>query len=95
MQQQRILRRARVFRDRSDPLQLYDDTELIERYRMPRNLIIDVINILSDDITPRTNRNQAVSTHLQVLVALRFFASGSFQRVFGDTCGLSQPHTAA
>jgi len=38
----------------------------------------------------RKGRSHAVPTHTQVLVALRFYASGTFQSVRGDSCGLTQ-----
>ena len=34
---------------------------------------------------PDTNQNHAVSAEMQVLVTLRFLASGSFLQVIGDT----------
>ena len=36
---------------------------------------------------PLTRRNQAISTEQKLLIALRFFASGSFLQVIGDTHG--------
>ena len=44
--------------------------------------------ILQNDLQRETKRNQALSPTLQILVALRFFASGSFLQVIGDTVGL-------
>ena len=45
---------------------------------------------LQQDISRVTRRTHAVPTHTSVLLALRFFASGSFQSVLGDSCGLDQ-----
>ena len=54
------------------------------------------MNLLRDDLERPTTRNHALSTTVQVLVALCFFASESFLQVIGDTLGLSKstiPHT--
>jgi hypothetical protein len=39
-QNQHALRRERIFRDRVNPLDIYDDVDLIKRYRMPRHVLL-------------------------------------------------------
>ncbi|CAC5402133.1 HARBI1 [Mytilus coruscus] len=85
------IRRERIFRDRTHPLDVYDDFELIRRYRMPREAILNIVDILTDDLEPKTMRSHSVLASLQVLTALRYYATGSFQQVVGDLVGLSQP----
>jgi hypothetical protein len=36
----RAMRRERIFRDRTNPLEIYDDLELIERFRFDRRTIL-------------------------------------------------------
>ena len=43
---------------------------------------------LENDLQRQTKRNHALSPTLQIFVALRFFASGSFLQIIGDTFGL-------
>ncbi|XP_064641948.1 putative nuclease HARBI1 [Lineus longissimus] len=87
----RALRRQRVFRDRLQPLDVYDDVDLHQRYRMTRPVLLEIIDLLAGEIAPATMRSRAVPATLQVCVALRFFAT-SFQLVNGDMAsGLSQP----
>ena len=50
----RALRRERVFRDRTKPLDIYDDFELIDKYRFDRQSIM-----LQDDLESSTFRNRA------------------------------------
>jgi hypothetical protein len=45
----RALRRERVFRDRTKPLEIYDDFELIDKYRFDRQSIMMICDILQDD----------------------------------------------
>lgn len=85
----RGIRRERVFRDQLNPLEV-DDIHLLRNYRFPRREILWLCEELEQDIGRVTRRCHAISTHTQVLAALRFYASGSFQSVIGDSCGLSQ-----
>ena len=87
----RALRRERVFRDRLHPFDEYDDVDLLKRYRMPRPVLMQVVDLLHDDVAHPTKRSHAVSASLQVLAAIRYYATGSFQLVSGDTVHLSQP----
>ena len=51
---------------------------------------MDVIDIVREDILNETNRSHALSVEQQTFAALRYYATGSFQLVTGDTLGLSQ-----
>ena len=82
----RALRRERRFRDCLDPLALRDD-ELLRKYRFPRQEPILLFEEMEPHLRRRTRRSQALPVHTQVLLALRLFASGSFQNVIGDTAG--------
>ena len=58
------------------------------RFRFGRDSINYLADLFSDDLARNIARNHALSPLAQVLVALRFFASGSFLEVIGDTFGL-------
>ena len=83
-QMERALRRERVLRDRTNPLDIYSEHELIERFRFGRNDIFELIEELSPHLQHTTDRNAALSPALQVLIALRFFANRAFQNTMGD-----------
>ncbi|XP_047468574.1 putative nuclease HARBI1 [Penaeus chinensis] len=85
----RALRRERHYRDPLDPLHV-NDNHLLRYYRFPRHEILWLCEVLDPYLRRRTRRSHAVPTHTQVLVALRFYASGTFQSVIGDSCGLTQ-----
>ena len=84
------LRRERVFRDRLNPLDVSDE-HLLRYYRLPRQEILQLCDELEPQLARLTHRTSAIPVHTQVMLALRFFASGSFQSVLGDLTGLSQP----
>ena len=67
------------------------DEHLLRYYTFPRDEILRLCDMLDQHIGPITRRTHAVPCTTQVLVALRFYASGSFQNVIGDSSGLSQP----
>ena len=52
----RNLRRNRIFRDRTHPLEVYDDDEVIRRFRLPRHVILQLTVELTADLelTTRT-----------------------------------------
>jgi hypothetical protein len=63
------------------PLDIYDDFELIDKYLFDRQSIMMICDMLQDDLESSTFRNRASTTNMKVFVALRFYASGSFQGV--------------
>lgn len=90
-QHRQQIRKPRVFRDRTNPLDCMDDGELISRYRLPRHLIVDLCDKFNDELQRKSMRNHALPVATQILVALRYYATGSMQRVDGDLHGVSQP----
>ena len=78
-------RKRRIYRRQLDPLESYTDCELRSRYRFGRRAINYIVELVAAEIMPNTNRNHSVSAEMQVLVTLRFLASGSFLQVIGDT----------
>ena len=46
----RNLKRNRVFRDRRNPLDTYDDVELYDKFRIRRHDILTIVDELQDDL---------------------------------------------
>ena len=65
--------------------------ELIDKYRLDAECILDVLETIGPDLERRTARTHAIPAIVQLTTALRFFATGSFQRECGDIHGLSKP----
>ena len=86
----RAYRRERLFRDRQNPLDVYDDVELYERFRFRRYNLLAIIDELRDDLEYTSQRNRALSTELQTLITLRFLASGCFQNHVSDMIGVNR-----
>ena len=84
-------RRPKKFRKGSQcEIDDFTDEELRARYRFGRGSILYLTNLLADDITRNTRRNHALQLIQQILIALRFYASGSFLPVIGDTFGVDK-----
>ena len=83
-------RRERRYRHNNLNIQGLTDTELRIRYRFGRQAINYITNLLYDDLVRDTGRNFSLAPNIQVLIALRFFASGSFLQVIGDTFGVDK-----
>lgn len=84
------IRRNRILRDRTHPFEIFDDVELYRKFRFRRQDIIDITDEICNDIK-LVNRHGTLPPLLQVMTALRFYASGSFQDVCGELIGIHQP----
>ena len=50
----------RLFRDRLHPLDAYDDIEIVRRYRLSRELILELYDYIGEHLEPQTPRNHAI-----------------------------------
>lgn len=85
-----VLGRPRVFRDRSNPLESLDDFEIYQRYRFRPDTIHFLVNGVLNQLETATKRNSPVPSLLQVLLFLRFVATGAHLRLIGDSLGISE-----
>lgn len=54
-------------------------------------MTLELVDMVRDEVEHATQRNMAVPCLLQVLCALQFYATGTFQQTVGDTIKISQP----
>ena len=72
-QHRRDLRRNRVFRDRKNPLDVYDDVELYDKFRFRPHDILTIVDELLDDLeyatrNPIDTRQGSLPATLQVML---------------------------
>lgn len=79
----------RVIRDRLNPLEAYTDDELFERYRFRQASVVYLLNSIGGTLLEST-RNNALPPMLQLFVCLRFFATGAFHKLIGDSLNISE-----
>ena len=75
-------------RDNFDPLEVYTDAAVIQRYRLPREAIRQLLGAIRQDLRRATRRSFALTPQVQLLAALQFYATGSFLQEVGDGQGL-------
>lgn len=80
--------RQRRYRARESPLIELQDEDFFSRYRFSKQNFRRLLHLFDDDIKHPTARSDALSSELQLCIALRFYASGSFLEVIGDTANV-------
>ena len=69
---------------------VYDEEEFRQRYRLTKDAFYELLDIIRPNLLPHNNRGRPIPVDLQLLLTLRFYATGSFQLACGDLCGISQ-----
>uniref|UniRef100_A0AAY5KXL8 Putative nuclease HARBI1 n=1 Tax=Esox lucius TaxID=8010 RepID=A0AAY5KXL8_ESOLU len=80
--------RQRVYVERTKPLEQYTTEELYVRFRFGKADIEYLVNLLRPKLQHRTQRSHGLSVEDQILIALRFYACGTFYQVVGDYMGV-------
>lgn len=79
-----IVERPRLYRHRPDMLMLYSDSEFKDRFRLHRDSVMRIVEVIGNNLRPVTNRSFPLSPLDQILITLRFYATGSYQILVGD-----------
>lgn len=70
----------RYIRDMQDPFDFYENSEFSRRFRIKKENVRNVLlPLVSDALEKATQKGLPVPPHLQLLIALRFYATGNFQ----------------
>lgn len=88
------LRCERQFFERFD-IYKYSDAEFLNKYRISKSGFERLCDMVRPDCQQRTHRSCALSVAEISALGLRYFATGSFHSVIGETMGISQPATHA
>lgn len=84
-------RKTRFYRKRTNFFDEFDDEQFKRRFRLEKYTVIELTKIIGSQLEHSSSLNNALSPIEQVLIALRFYACGSFQLVLGDLFQVSQP----
>jgi cytochrome c-type biogenesis protein CcmH/NrfG len=82
--------KGRLFRSRTNPLDFLSDQQIIRNYRFERERIYTLCDKLREDLEKSTKRSRSLPVSLQIVIALRYYASGSYMNVIGDAHGVSK-----
>ncbi|KAG7295933.1 hypothetical protein JYU34_021021 [Plutella xylostella] len=78
-------------RDVVDPFRFFSDDQFKLRYRFSKSTVVNIILPELEELNTYNQRGLPIALDQQLLIALRFYATGSFQKVCGDLHYLSQP----
>lgn len=69
------------------------DSKFRHKYRLSKAVVRELVELVREPLERPTRRGYAIPVYLQVLAALRYYDTGSFQDVIGElnSVGLSQP----
>lgn len=81
---------SRIFRDGQNPVDYMGNLEMLKNDRVNRPDLFQLSYLLLRHLELPVHISQPMSTSLQVCLALRYYASGSFQAVLGVVHGLKQ-----
>nr|XP_027220134.1 putative nuclease HARBI1 [Penaeus vannamei] len=85
-------RRKRRFKKRRDPFEYYCEEEFTQRYRISKDIARDLLRRISHRLpSSRNRRGLPIPRSLQLLIAVRYMATGSFQLSVADCTDVAQP----
>ena len=79
-----------VFVDTSNPLNYFDEIAFQDHFHMYKGNASEIISLLQPRLSSLSQRGRPLPNSLQVLITLRFLASGIFHRETVDLCGASE-----
>jgi hypothetical protein len=78
-------RRYRALKNRIHPFEIFDDQEFKMRFHFEKQTIRWLCDLIGPDLEPATQRRKSISALNKILLTMRFFATGAFQQLVGDT----------
>ncbi|XP_072023541.1 putative nuclease HARBI1 [Amphiura filiformis] len=75
--------------ERKDPFLKYSDAKFKSRYRFSKGNVLRLTDLLEPNLQRPTNRSNPLLPVQQILVTLRYFATGSVQKLVGDDMNIS------
>ncbi|XP_051787206.1 putative nuclease HARBI1 [Erpetoichthys calabaricus] len=79
-----------MYAERAKPLAQYTTEELYARFCFGKDDIKYIADLVRPKLQHKTKRSHALSVEEQCLIALRFYASGTFYQVVGDNMGVDK-----
>jgi len=81
----------RKLRDRSNPMEVLDEMEFRVRFHMSKETTVFVYELVKKGLERPFKRGTQINPMLQLLIAFRYYATGTFQLVVGDLYNVTQP----
>ncbi|XP_018572749.1 putative nuclease HARBI1 [Anoplophora glabripennis] len=84
-----VIRRPKLYRKRVDCFEKYDDLNFFQRFRLRKTTVLSLLQEIEDVIKLPTQRGGCITPMQQLLLTLRFYASGNMQIAVADFLGVS------
>jgi hypothetical protein len=79
----RLPRRIRFICNRENPFDLHDN-DFKKRFRLNKTTVMNLLHLIGHTLEPRTHRNKSLDARCQIVITLRFYATGGFLELIGD-----------
>ncbi|KAK9751354.1 DDE superfamily endonuclease [Popillia japonica] len=83
-------RHPKVFNERRNPFNQFSDEEFFDRFRFTKDGVNEILGYIDDTIKFDSARNQCLTPMNQLLLTLRFYASGCMLISAGDFIGVTK-----
>lgn len=87
------VRRSKIYKTKLHPLDYYSDDEFRKRFRFTKEGFSFIQQLLEPILKEPNLRGLPIEIADKILIALRFYATNSFQTVVGDLVGIDQATT--
>ena len=74
----------RRFTDRQNYFRYFSDEEFKARFRFKKATVMELLHLFGHELEALAGRNEPISPLNQILITLRFYATGAFQQLLGD-----------
>ena len=85
---ERLIRREQIVRDRLNPMTFDNDVDFINRFRLSKDAVLNILNNIDDNLNSGIQRISSVSPLDQLLLTLRYYSTGNLLSVNGDLFGV-------
>ncbi|KAJ8913903.1 hypothetical protein NQ315_005700 [Exocentrus adspersus] len=81
-------RREKRIRERVNHMDYWDEDDFFIRFRLTKDSVRQLLDLILERLQTPTDQNAAVTAISQLLLTLRYFATGSMLVVVADFCGV-------
>lgn len=80
---------VKIMKDNNNPMESMDEDEFLQKYKFTKEVTNEILQMILYGLRKYTNRGHPVPPIIELLITLRFLATGDFQSNTGDK--VSQP----
>lgn len=84
-------RRPRFIQERKNHFEDLDDVDFVRRFRLSKQSALKVLELIEASLEFPSDKNDSVAPINQLLLALRYYATGATQIAAADFSGVSEP----